>query len=219
MNPENSAPRQASFSNKFTIRLWLLPVLLLIGILAFHRPALAQPEGAVGAIEAVEEKPAPKVSGASGRISANGGAGATQQKTAPTKSSGKSSGKSSAKKNRSVSKTTAKSPGPKSTSPKAYDGFVIGDKYTFLNFEIAEMVRPVYTIKAKEAGASGLVQVEVLIETDGTVLTAKARTGNELLHPEAEKAALATKFNKPSVYGKPARAIGFVVYRFGKREE
>ena len=40
-----------------------------------------------------------------------------------------------------------------------------------------------------------------------------------MLWPEAEKAALATIFNKPDVYGKPARALGFVVYRFGRVED
>ncbi|NJM53961.1 MAG: hypothetical protein HC846_11585 [Blastocatellia bacterium] len=64
-----------------------------------------------------------------------------------------------------------------------------------------------------------MVQVEVLINVDGSVLKARARSGNKLLHPEAEKAALMTKFNKPSIYGKPARAVGFIVFRFGKRED
>jgi hypothetical protein len=104
-------------------------------------------------------------------------------------------------------------------SNKNYDGFVIGDKYSFLNFEVVQKVQPIYTIKAKEAGASGLVQVEILVGENGKVLTAKARTGNSLLHTEAEKAALATVLNKPSVYGKPARALGFLVYRFGNADK
>ena len=96
---------------------------------------------------------------------------------------------------------------------------MIGDKYTFLNFEVISAEKPYYTRAAKAGGASGLVQVEVLIETNGTVLTARARTGDKLLHPEAERAALASRFNRPLVYGKPARAVGFLVYRFGAAEE
>ena len=65
----------------------------------------------------------------------------------------------------------------------------------------------------------GLVQVEVLIDTNGNVIQAKGRTGNKLLHPEAERAALASKFNRPTFGGKPARAIGFLVYRFGPAED
>jgi hypothetical protein len=31
-----------------------------------------------------------------------------------------------------------------------YDGMVIGDKYSFLNFEIAEKVQPIWTLAAKK---------------------------------------------------------------------
>ena len=103
--------------------------------------------------------------------------------------------------------------------PKKWDGFVIGDKYTFMNFEVISAAKPYHTRAAKAGGASGLVQVEILIDTNGSVLTARARTGNKLLHPEAERAALESKFNRPEVYGKPARAIGFLVYRFGESRE
>ncbi|MGQ0542797.1 MAG: hypothetical protein ACT4O9_13230 [Blastocatellia bacterium] len=58
-----------------------------------------------------------------------------------------------------------------------------------------------------------------MIDQNGNVLTAKSRTGNKLLHPEAERAALESKFDKPSFGGKPARAIGFLVYRFGPDED
>ncbi len=63
------------------------------------------------------------------------------------------------------------------------------------------------------------MQVEVLVDEDGSVLTAKGRTGNKELWPEAERAALASKFNQPTFGGKRARAIGFLVYRFGPAED
>ena len=103
-------------------------------------------------------------------------------------------------------------------APKAWNGFVIGDKYTFMNFEVVSAEKPYHTREAKANGASGLVQVEILIDADGSVVSAKARTGNKLLHPEAERAALASKFNRPTFGGKPARAIGFLVYRFGAED-
>lgn len=115
----------------------------------------------------------------------------------------------------SAKTTVAKAP----AKPKPWDGFVVGDKYTFLNFEVVSAEKPWHTREAKSAGASGLVQVEVLIDTNGKVIQAKARTGNKLLHPEAERAALASTFNRPTFGGKPARAIGFLVYRFGPAED
>lgn len=123
---------------------------------------------------------------------------------------------------RSTSKTAARSTLPKGApvaKPRPWNGFVVGDKYTFLNFEVVSAEKPWHTREAKANGASGLVQVEVLIETNGKVIQAKARTGHKLLHAEAERAALASTFNRPTFGGKPARAIGFLVYRFGPPED
>jgi hypothetical protein len=114
--------------------------------------------------------------------------------------------------NTAVAKTAPAKPAP-------WNGFVVGDKYTFLNFEVVSAEKPWHTREAKSAGASGLVQVEVLIDTNGKVIQARGRTGNKLLHPEAERAALASSFNRPTFGGKPARAIGFLVYRFGPEED
>lgn len=134
--------------------------------------------------------------------------------------SGKSGG-STAKNTRSrttrAKTTTAKTTTP--AKPKPWNGFVVGDKYTFLNFEVVSAEKPYHTRDAKANGAKGLVQVEILIDTNGNVIQAKGRTGNKLLHPEAERAALASKFNRPTFGGKPARAIGFLVYRFGPPDD
>lgn len=158
------------------------------------------------AILAIEEKAA----AAGGQVSSPGGVRG--------KNSGATASKSSAAASKKNTKTAVKR-APTPPKPTKYDGPVIGDKYSFLNFEIAQKVQPIWTIKAKDAGAIGLVQVEVSIDENGNVLSARPRTGNALLHPEAERAALATRFNKPSVNGQPARAMGFIVYRFGTEEQ
>lgn len=122
----------------------------------------------------------------------------------------------------SKAKSTKTSAGKTTTAPakpRPWDGFVVGDKYTFLNFEVVSAEKPWHTREAKANGAKGLVQVEVLIDTNGNVIQAKGRTGNKLLHPEAERAALASKFNRPTFGGKPARAVGFLVYRFGPADD
>ena len=131
---------------------------------------------------------------------------------------------SPATKSRSSRPPRRADPKPKATSrtaaPPAYSGPVIGDKYSFLNFEVVDAVKPVHTNAAKQAGARGLVQVEILIGTDGRVLTARGRTGNKLLWPEAERAALASRLIQPrDANGRAVRAIGFIVYRFGPPEE
>ena len=169
----------------------------------FLTESSAQVEG--GAIVAIDE---PNGFGAAAQAGGKRGSSSTKPRA------------DSAKSRSNVSKGTAsRKYNAARKVPRHWDGFVIGDKYTFMNFEVVSAAKPYHTREAKAGGASGLVQVEILIGGNGDVLTAKARTGNKLLHPEAERAALESKFNRPTVYGKPARAIGFLVYRFGPAED
>ena len=162
------------------------------------------------------DEPAEGIAGGPGTAGAFGGGGKT-----PTGSAGRTSSRTTTKA-KSTKTSAAKASTAKVTTPakpRPWDGFVVGDKYTFLNFEVVSAEKPWHTREAKANGAKGLVQVEVLIDTTGNVIQAKGRTGNKLLHPEAERAALASKFNRPTFGGKPARAIGFLVYRFGPAED
>jgi len=169
-----------------------------------------------GAIAAVDEPPARPTAAEGGGASAS----AKADGTAPRQTSKTRRKRTTNSRNRTATKTPTNTAAARERRAAAkYDGFVIGDKYTFLNFEVISADPPYHTRVAKAAGASGLVQVEVLIDEDGSVLTAKGRTGNKLLWPEAERAALTSKFNRPTAYGKPARAIGFLVYRFGAADE
>ena len=177
-----------------------LSFLIFIALFAFSVTVSAQREGG-GAIASIDEA-----------VGSNFGGG-DEKKSAPnTKTTAK-------KKIVPKRKTVRTASGTSVAAVKKWNGFVVGDKYSFLNFEVVSAVKPYHTREAKAGGASGLVQVEVLIDQFGNVLTAKARTGNRLLHPEAERAAIESKFNKPEVYGKPARAIGFLVYRFGPADD
>lgn len=181
--------------------------------LAFALAVMASATNAqMAAIMARDE---PAEGGAGGPAAASGAFGGGGRTA--TGSSGRTTSKTKSTK-ATAAKTTAKAPAV-APKPRPWDGFVVGDKYTFLNFEVVSAEKPWHTREAKANGAKGLVQVEVLIDTNGNVIQAKGRTGNKLLHPEAERAALASKFNRPTFGGKPARAIGFLVYRFGPAED
>lgn len=171
---------------------------LFLALMAFSAPVMAQVGG--GAIASVDEP-----------MEAVGGGPADPRKSAPRTSRSSAGNRTAA--------VQKKAPAPARPAPRAWNGPIIGDKYLFLNFEVLSAEKPYHTRAAKAAGASGLVQVEILIETSGSVIAARARTGNKLLHPEAERAALASKFNRPSLDGRPARAVGFLVYRFGPAED
>ena len=184
----------------------------VISFMAFAcEKVAAQPEGS-GAIMAIEEKP-------------SAGGGRAPIPTAEGQGKTMTSSRSSALPAKTPAKTTTKPRKPAQSRPANVDsngrylGPVLGDTYTFLNFEMVDKVQPIWTIAAKKAGAIGLVQVAVLIGENGEVLEAKARSGNRLLYPEAERAALASRFNKPTANGRPARALGFIVYRFGTEEQ
>jgi hypothetical protein len=192
----------------------LFGVALAISFTLFAGKASAQ----MAAIAAVDEpEPAAEARGSAGR--AAGGQAAQNIKPKSGGNAPKAASTSKKPKSSTASRSKPMPSPPPPPPPAAFNGPVLGDKYTFLNFEVASAEKPYYTRAAKASGAKGLVQVEVLVSTDGSVISAKARTGSKELWPEAERAALASKFNRPTADGRPARAMGFLVYRFGPAEE
>lgn len=76
------------------------------------------------------------------------------------------------------------------------------------------MVKPVYSPIAQRSGIGGRVEVEIEINDEGEVTSAKATTGHQMLRSSAEYAALRTKF-KPFLFNNiPIKAKGTVVYNF-----
>lgn len=187
-------------------------VLLMIAFVFSASDASAQ----LAAIAAIDE---PEAAAEAGGVRAGGGGG-TQGSSSKSgaKSGGAGQKSSTGKKPKVTPKKVAKTT-PAPPPPAKFNGPVLGDKYSFLNGEVISAEKPYYTRAAKATGAKGLVQVEILVSTDGSVLSAKARTGNKELWPEAERAALASRLNRPMADGRPARALGFLVYRFGPAEE
>lgn len=76
------------------------------------------------------------------------------------------------------------------------------------------MVVPVYPSTALRAGIEGKVRVEVSIDEEGNVTTARAVEGHQFLRTAAEDAARRTKF-KPAMFdGKSIKSKGYFVYNF-----
>jgi periplasmic protein TonB len=74
--------------------------------------------------------------------------------------------------------------------------------------------KPVYTAAAKAIRASGDVNVQVLIDEAGNVVSANAVTGHPLLKTEAERAARNAKFNPTLLSNQPVKVTGVIVYKF-----
>lgn len=75
-------------------------------------------------------------------------------------------------------------------------------------------VQPRYPPLAKAARVSGSVAVEVFIDPEGNVVSAKAIAGHSLLIDEAVRAARLWKFAPASLSGEPVQAVGTIVFDF-----
>ena len=81
--------------------------------------------------------------------------------------------------------------------------------------EIAtKQVEAVHPSEAKSAGVFGAVTVEVTIDESGDVVSARARSGQALLHDAAVKAALGWKFQPATIQGAPVKVIGDITFYF-----
>ena len=92
-------------------------------------------------------------------------------------------------------------------TPKTISGGV-------LNGKAKNLVVPAYPAEARAAKASGAVNVQVTIDEQGNVISAKAVSGDALLRAACEEAARASKFNPTTLEGVPTKVTGVIVYNF-----
>lgn len=83
-----------------------------------------------------------------------------------------------------------------------------------VNHGAIKLVRPEYSRAARYVRAAGAVNIQVLIDEEGNVVSAQAVSGNPLLHPASIKAALESKFKPTLLSGKPVKVNGIIVYNF-----
>ncbi len=83
-----------------------------------------------------------------------------------------------------------------------------------LNGKARSLPKPPYPAAARAVNATGAVNVQVTIDTEGNVIEAKAVSGHPLLRQAAESAARAARFNTTMLSGKPVKVRGVLVYTF-----
>ena len=83
-----------------------------------------------------------------------------------------------------------------------------------LNGKAVHLVTPPYPAIARSAHASGSVQVQVLIDENGNVVSAHAVSGHPLLQAAAVAAARASKFTPTKLSGQPVKVNGVIIYNF-----
>ena len=97
---------------------------------------------------------------------------------------------------------------PKPTPPRApISGGV-------LNGKAISLPKPAYPPIAKAAHASGTVVVQVLIDENGNVVSAKAVSGHPLLQAVAVGAARQARFSPTKLSGQPVKVTGVIQYNF-----
>lgn len=83
-----------------------------------------------------------------------------------------------------------------------------------LNGKAVNLVKPAYPPAALAVRASGAVNVQVMVDEEGNVVSAKAVSGHPLLRQAAEKAALKAKFAPAVSDGRPMPVSGIIIYNF-----
>jgi TonB family protein len=96
-------------------------------------------------------------------------------------------------------------PAPKITGP--ISGGVVNGKATSLP-------KPPYPAAAKAVRASGTVSVQVLIDENGSVVSANATSGHPLLRAAAEQAARGARFSPTLLSGQKVKVSGIITYNF-----
>ncbi|HJR09670.1 MAG TPA: energy transducer TonB [Pyrinomonadaceae bacterium] len=83
-----------------------------------------------------------------------------------------------------------------------------------LNGKAISLPQPAYPPLAKAARASGVVHVQVLLDENGTVISANAIAGHPLLQHAAVQAARRASFAPTRLSGQPVKVSGTIAYNF-----
>ena len=88
-----------------------------------------------------------------------------------------------------------------------------------VNIKSLKLTVPSYPSAAKAVNAGGAVNVEVLVDEKGNVVSAKSISGHPLLRRAAEAAALESKFSPALSKGIAVTATGNLIYNFSAVED
>ena len=107
-----------------------------------------------------------------------------------------------------------------STNPnKPEEVYKIDDVRGNIKRRAISLPKPPYPREALEAGADGMVKVEVVIGADGRIVSAKALSGHPMLYQTAEETARKTVFRKDETIDPNATETGVIIYSFAIARE
>jgi protein TonB len=83
-----------------------------------------------------------------------------------------------------------------------------------LNGSALNLPAPLYPEAARRMHTSGMVEVEVVIDENGKVISAKAVSGPAVFRDDAVQAAMRAKFTPSKLSGQPVKVTGKIIYNF-----
>jgi protein TonB len=83
-----------------------------------------------------------------------------------------------------------------------------------INGEALSLPKPPYPPVAKRLGIEGTVNVQVLVDETGKVISAKAVAGNPALKQAAQQAALHARFSPTMIGEQAVKVSGIIIYNF-----
>ena len=100
-------------------------------------------------------------------------------------------------------------PTPKQDVPK-----VVNLSSVVIKGNALSLPKPIYSQIAKTMKLQDDVVVQVLIDENGNVISAKAVSGHPVLIPETLKAARQARFKPTTLSGQPVKVSGLITYKF-----
>ncbi|HSQ25014.1 MAG TPA: energy transducer TonB [Pyrinomonadaceae bacterium] len=85
---------------------------------------------------------------------------------------------------------------------------------TVLISKVISLPPPVYPVMAKQTHTQGPVNVQILVDEQGKVISAQVVTGNPMLTPAAKDAAMRARFTPTVLNGQPVKIQGVITYNF-----
>lgn len=95
---------------------------------------------------------------------------------------------------------------PKPTTLRVSPGVIMA--------KVVELPKPVYPELAKRTGIQGLVNVQILVDETGRVVSAQAVKGSAMLTKAAEDAARRARFTPTKLGDQPVKVQGVITYNF-----
>ena len=110
-----------------------------------------------------------------------------------------------------------KKPAPAPSAPTTPDAAISVNYVTeeILRDASISLPKPDYSSAARLARAGGTVEVHVIVDEKGEVVTARSMSGHPLLKDAAEAAARKATFSRAKLSAEPGRVYGIINYDFG----